>query len=101
MNDQSCAEGNHHVIVGQKYLVKSATRRFATRIRDRRRIGRRSNKNDWFAFCISFKLAQSHFCLYSKKYEFFNYKKFSNIIKKDCIEGNEWMLISRAGSSRL
>jgi len=37
MNDQSCAEGNHHVIVGQKYLVKSATRRFATRIRDRRR----------------------------------------------------------------
>ena len=82
MNDQSCAEGNHHVIVGQKYLVKSATRRFATRIRDRRRttddltrtvaIGR---------LLISFKLAQSHFCLYSKKYEFFNYK-FSNIIKK-------------------
>lgn len=34
MNDQSRAEGNHHVIVRRKYLVKSATRRFATRIRE-------------------------------------------------------------------
>lgn len=98
MNDQSCAEGNHHVIVGQKYLVKSVTRRFATRIREQAD-GRRSNKNggDWPP-PIPFKLAQSQFCLYLKKYKFFNYKKFSNIIKMILSkEVNE----SRADSSRL
>lgn len=37
MNDQSRAEGNHRVIVGREYLVKSTTRRFATHIRELQR----------------------------------------------------------------
>jgi len=69
MNDQSHAEGNHHVIVGRKYLVKSATRRFATRIRER--TDERSNENggEW-SLSISFKLGRSQMLTLQKDINF-------------------------------